>query len=824
MVTAARGRLGRFWLRWSWRDFRSRWVAVVAIALVLAIGTGVYAGLGSTGEWRRQSNDASFAALSMHDLRVTLSPGTFTEQGGFVEAVEGLDAASSVTAVVERLVVDSQVDTGPISGTESVLVPARLVGMTFGLAQPVDSVWVRDGTAPVDDQSELGAAVMEAKFADLRGLPTQGSVTVAGGHTVPYSGLGTAPEDFFYEGPEGTIAAEGELAILYLPLAAAQDISGHLGMVNDIVLTLADGTDRDVVEAQLATVISDLGLSGVVSTRDDSDAVRVLYEDIDNDQQFWNALSALVLAAAALAAFNLISRIVEAQRREIGIGMALGVPRRQLAIRPLMIGAQVALLGTIAGLGVGLVVGNAFGNLLESVRPLPEHRTPFQFGLYAQAAALGIVIPIAASALPVWRALRVEPIEAIRTGHLTAKTSRLTSWTSHIRLPGSTMTQMPIRNVLRTPRRAILTAVGVGAAITALVAVLGMLDSFDRANQQANDEFTKGNPDRIVVQLDTFYPNESAAVTAIRDAPSVDHIDAGLRLPATALAADPDANLDLLVELVDLDQAVWTPTIEEVSTPADASRAGILLARKAADDLAVDVGGTITLRHPIRTDVGGFALAETEFVVRGIHANPIRTFAFMDLDDASQFGLKGAVNVVQAYPTENASRSDVQRAVFGLAGVTSSQPVARISEAIDEALDQFLSFLFVTAAAVTTLALLIAFNSTRITVEERQREHATMRAFGLPVRAVIGVVVKESVIIGIVATGIGIGGGFIFLKWMLASLARTTLPDVGIDAYISPATIGAAAIVGIVAVAAAPLFLARRLQHMNLPDTLRVME
>ena len=824
MVTAARSRPGRFWLRWSWRDFRSRWVAVVAIALVLAIGTGVYAGLGSTGEWRRQSNDASFAALSMHDLRVTLSPGTFTEQDVLVEAVEGLDAATSVTAVVERLVVDSQVDTGPVSETGSVLVSARLVGMTFGLAEPVDSVWVRDGTPPVDDQSEFGSAVMEAKFADHHGLPTHGSVMVAGGHTVAYSGLGTAPEDFFYEGPEGTIAAEGELAILYLPLAAAQDVSGHPGMVNDVVLTIADVADRDVVEAQLATMVSDLGLSGIVSTRDDADAVRVLYEDIDNDQQLWNALSALVLAAAALAAFNLISRIVEAQRREIGIGMALGVPRRQLAIRPLMIGAEVAVLGTIAGLGVGLVVGNAFGSLLESLRPLPEHRTPFQFGVYAQAAALGVVIPIVASALPVWRALRVEPIEAIRTGHLTAKTSRLTSWTGHIRLPGSAMTQMPIRNVLRTPRRAILTAVGVGAAITALVAVLGILDSFNRANQQGEDEFTKGNPDRVVVQLDTFYPGGSNVITAIADAPSVGHIDAGLRLPATALAADPDANLDLLVEFVDLDEALWTPTIKEGSTTTDTSRAGILLARKAADDLAVDVGDSIILRHPTRTNVGGFALAETELVVRGIHANPMRTFAFMDLDDSTQFGLEGAVNVVQTYPTDDASSSDVQRAVFGLAGVTSSQPTARISEAIEEALDNLLSFLIVTAAAVMTLALLIAFNATRITVEERQREHATMRAFGLPVRTVVGVVVKESVIIGIVATGIGIGGGFIFLRWMLASIASTTMPDVGIDTYISPTTIGAAAIVGIVAAAAAPLLLARRLQHMDLPDTLRVME
>jgi putative ABC transport system permease protein len=210
--------------------------------------------------------------------------------------------------------------------------------------------------------------------------------------------------------------------------------------------------------------------------------------------------------------------------------------------------------------------------------------------------------------------------------------------------------------------------------------------------------------------------------------------------------------------------------------------------------------------------------------VAGVHANPIRTFAFLDISASAQFGLEGLVNVVQAYPADDATRSDVQRAVFGLPGVTSSQPVARISEAIDEALDQFLSFLIVTAGAVLILALLIAFNSTRITVEERRREHATMRAFGLPVRTVVGVVIKESAIIGIIATVIGLVGGVVFLQWMLTSLATTTLPDVGIDVYLSPTTILVAAVVGIASVAATPLFLVRRLQRMNLPGTLRVVE
>ena len=810
-------------MRWSWRDFRAHWIAVVAIALVLAIGTGVYAGLGSTGEWRRQSNDASFAALSMHDLRVTLSPGTFIEQGELLGAIVSIDDAQSVSAAAERLVVDSQVDTGVEDGTDSVLVPARLVGMTFGSTPSVDDVWVRDGTAPSTEQTDRNA-VVEVKFAEQHGLPSDGTILVSGGRAVTYTGLGVAPEDFFYEGPEGTVFAAGELAIVYLPLRAAQDISGHEDMVNDVVMTLVDGADRDLVEQQLDAAISDLGVGATVSTRDDADAVRVLYEDIDNDQRFWNALSALVLFAAALAAFNLINRIVEAQRREIGIGMALGVPRGQLAVRPILIGVQVAVLGTIAGLVVGFLVGKAFGNLLESFLPLPEHRTPFQYGVYFRAAILGIAIPIAASAVPVWRALRVEPIEAIRTGHLAARSSRLTGWTGRIRLPGSTMTQMPIRNVLRTPRRTALTAVGVGAAITALVAVLGMLDSFGRTLDQGNNEFTKGDADRVVVQLDTFHPVGSPVVAGIADAPAIGRIDTGLRLPATALAPEAEDDLDLLLEFVDLDRALWTPTVEESAATTSGGSPEILLARKAAEDLSVSVGDTIVLRHPIRTDAGGFSITETSLVVAGIHANPIRTFAFLDIVDAAQFGLDDLVNVVQAYPADDATRSDVQRAVFGLPGVTSSQPVARISEAIDEALDQFVSFLFVTAGAVLVLALLIAFNATRITVEERRREHATMRAFGLPTRSVLGIVIKESVIVGAFATVIGLLGGVVFLQWMLASLATTTLPDVGIDVYLSPRTIVIAAIVGIASVAVTPLLLARRLRRMNLPGTLRVVE
>ena len=44
-----------FWLRWSLRDARARWVQILATALVLALGVGAYSGLGSIRGWREAS-------------------------------------------------------------------------------------------------------------------------------------------------------------------------------------------------------------------------------------------------------------------------------------------------------------------------------------------------------------------------------------------------------------------------------------------------------------------------------------------------------------------------------------------------------------------------------------------------------------------------------------------------------------------------------------------------------------------------------------------------------------------------------------------------
>jgi putative ABC transport system permease protein len=156
--------------------------------------------------------------------------------------------------------------------------------------------------------------------------------------------------------------------------------------------------------------------------------------------------------------------------------------------------------------------------------------------------------------------------------------------------------------------------------------------------------------------------------------------------------------------------------------------------------------------------------------------------------------------------------------------VGSIQPLADVTGQLDEALGQFVAFLALAAGAVLALALLIAFNSSAIAADERTRDHATLFAFGLPVRTVLRIMVTEGVFVGLAATAVGITLGYVLVQWMVRSVVASTLPEIGFDVAVSATPLVAALVVGVAAVGMAPLLVTRRLVRMNIPDALRVME
>ena len=247
--------------------------------------------------------------------------------------------------------------------------------------------------------------MLDWNFAHYYDLPPTGEVRLAGLGRVRYTGIGVIPQHFLIAGESGISGGEASLATLYVPLAEAQRAAGRAGSVNQLVLRVARGRTA-AAERQLRVGAARPPDSPAAS---DERVTRILYRDAANDQKTYRAFAVMLILGAALAAFNLVSRVVEAQRREIGIGMALGVEPRTLALRPLAFGLQIGVLGALLSVPVGIGLAELIKSLFRQFLPLPAYASTFPTGLYVIGGLIAVALPVLAGLLPVRRAVSVAP-------------------------------------------------------------------------------------------------------------------------------------------------------------------------------------------------------------------------------------------------------------------------------------------------------------------------------------------------------------------------------------------------------------------------------
>jgi putative ABC transport system permease protein len=669
---------------------------------------------------------------------------------------------------------------------------------------------------------QAGDVTLEHNFARHYGLPAAGTIALSGGRRVAYSGQVLAPEYFIVTAPGADFGAEAAFAVLFASLPTAQRLAGTPGQVNEIVLRLRPDADPAAARKRIArTLRTALPATGFTLTpRDREPAHRLIYKDAEGDQEMLDIFAVLLLGAATFAAFNLISRTVEAQRREIGIGMALGVQPRILARRPFLLGGQVALAGVALGIPVGLAADAWLAGVMDEFFPLPVVRAEFQTDVYVQGAILGVALPLLATALPVWRALHVTPIEAIQVGARAARSNGLAWLVKGIRLPGGTLANLPLRNVLRTPRRTLMTLLGIGAIVTIVVALAGVMDSFDRTLAASRAEALAGAPARMTVDLASPQRADAAVIGRVAGAASVGAAQPSLRVPSALIAGR--RRVDVTLETVGDRRVLWHPTFASGTLPA--ATPGVVIARRAADDLGVGIGDRLTVLHPVPTARGSFALVRTTLPVTGIHASPLRFVAYANAPAAGALHLSGLVSRISVVPAPRRTPDDVKAELLKLPGVAAVQGAAAMTDAVDARLEQFNEILLITVAIAGAMALLIAFNASTINAEERAREHATMFASGVTVARVTSGSVTEALLIGAFGTAAGIAAGHALLTWIVNENMPETMPDVGTVVSVAPVTYGLAVIAGVVVVAAAPLLTLPRLRRTDVPAALRVVE
>jgi putative ABC transport system permease protein len=119
----------------------------------------------------------------------------------------------------------------------------------------------------------------------------------------------------------------------------------------------------------------------------------------------WFAAIALILSTAGL--YGVISFAVGRRTREIGIRIAIGAPRQHVIGLVLRETFQPVMVGLAIGLAAALALSRFISGLLYQVEPADPR-------VFASVALLIVCAALASCGLPLRRALRVDPVVALR--------------------------------------------------------------------------------------------------------------------------------------------------------------------------------------------------------------------------------------------------------------------------------------------------------------------------------------------------------------------------------------------------------------------------
>lgn len=124
--------------------------------------------------------------------------------------------------------------------------------------------------------------------------------------------------------------------------------------------------------------------------------------------QLLGGFALLALTLASVGIYSVLAYTVRQRVREIGIRVALGAPTRGVLRLVVVEGLKPTLAGIVLGLALAALLVRVMATLLFGV----DQHDPATFG---SVTAIMIVVGIAATLIPAWRATRVDPIVTLRS-------------------------------------------------------------------------------------------------------------------------------------------------------------------------------------------------------------------------------------------------------------------------------------------------------------------------------------------------------------------------------------------------------------------------
>jgi len=337
-----------------------------------------------------------------------------------------------------------------------------------------------------------------------------------------------------------------------------------------------------------------------------------------------------------------------------------------------------------------------------------------------------------------------------------------------------TLIRYSLGEAMRRPGRTLLTLAGVVIGVAAMLSISMTVDSTRRVYGELFSTLA-GRADLEIVP-DGMGGIEIGLVEKIRATPGITaavpviQTTAGLvterqTTPITVLGIDPA-----------VDSAVrdYTLTAGETVGTGD----GVLLAADFAKQKNLTVGSTIRL-------IGPTGMAELPIVgllaMRGAAAVNGGAVAFMPLHTAQRiFNMPNKVNSIGLVLDDNVAHSDIQTRVAPMLapGASIREPAARGMIATEGMVSAEYGLSTMSIVSLTAGAFVI-LNSIMMSLSERAKNLAILRALGMTRRQLTQMLLGEAITLGVAGTAVGIFAGWA-LAWvfraMMEQLMQVDLP------------------------------------------------